>query len=241
MGECYAREYWVANPGYHLEDSDFKAASIAAALNEVEIPTSLQICDVGCGAGGVLHALTRLLANTDIGVDRAAGYDISESAITKGRELFPRIEFQVGSAADVPTGWDIILAMDVIEHLENYHDFLRDLRGKAALYVLHIPMEVNALKALHQTEFEEAVDKSGHIHCFCETTAIKTVESVGFVIAHRAWTDVDIQQQRKGAGRIGWKRHLVDGVRSAIFRVAPGFAVALLGGKSLLLLLRDGG
>lgn len=240
MTNCYARDYWLANPGYHLEDSEFKAAGVVAALENLEMPSRLRICDVGCGAGGVVHHVAEMLNDSGHEVDRAVGYDISPRAISQGTMLFPNLEFHVGGATDVPSGWDLILAMDVIEHLENYHKFLRDLRGKAALYAFHIPMELSALRALHQIEFAEAIEQSGHIHSFCETTALKTIESLGFVTVHRAWTDVDYQQRRKAAERPGWKRMLVNGVRSAIFRVCPSFAVALLGGKSLLLIFRDG-
>lgn len=240
MSECYTREYWLTNPGYHLEDSEFKAESVAAALEEIELHSSLRICDVGCGAGGVLHSLTRLLGESGRAVEAAVGYDISPPAIAKARELFPDVQFEVGSVADIAPGWDIILAMDVIEHLEDYYSFLRDLRGKSRFYVFHVPMELNAFRAVRQQEFMEAWDNSAHIHHFCETTVIRAFETTGFATLRKRWTDVDQQQCRTTLKRPGWKRRIVNMVRTVLFRVAPGFAVALLGGKSLLLILRDG-
>ncbi len=234
-------EYWSSNPTFHLGDSLFKARHVVKALESCGIGENLRVCDLGCGAGGVLHHVYHLLSEQGIQLSEAHGYDISEKAIAHGSVLFPELQLEMGSVGDVGDGYDIILVLDVLEHLEDYYEFLRTLRHKARLYVFHIPMDMTALRVLHQSELLETWDKVGHIHQFCEGSAIRVLNAAGFEVAHRQWTDVDIQQQAKTKQRYGYKRRTVNLVRKILFPIVPSFTVALLGGKSLMVVVRDTG
>src|ERR1044071_7793450 len=62
---------------WHLEDSLYKANQVLRMLDrhpEVELST---ICDIGCGAGGVLAQLERRLATNS----SLVGYDLSPEAM----------------------------------------------------------------------------------------------------------------------------------------------------------------
>lgn len=238
VSQYEAGEYWRRNPGFHREDSLFKARNVVNALESCDIGNNIRACDVGCGAGAVLHHVGRLLAERGIEVHEAHGYDDSEEAVAEANRLFPHIKYKVGSAIDVPAGYDVMLVMDVLEHLENYYEFLRALRHKASTYVFHIPMEMNVCRILHKTDLLEGY-RAGHIHQFCETTALEVLSATGFQPVHCRWTDVDLHQAMKTAGRVSWKRKVIRVLRKMIFPIVPDFTVALLGGKSLLVVAKD--
>jgi hypothetical protein len=44
---------------------------------------------------------------------------------------------------------DLILLIDLIEQLEDYFQFLREIKGKSQYKILHIPIEMFALSALY--------------------------------------------------------------------------------------------
>lgn len=232
-------EYWSSNPTFHLGDSLFKARNVVKALELCGIGENLRVCDLGCGAGGVLHHVYQLLSEQGIQLCEVHGYDISEKAIAQGSVLFPELQLEIGSVRDVGDGYDIILVLDVLEHLERYYEFLQAVQHKASLYVFHIPMDMTALRVLHQSELLETWDKMGHIHQFCEATAIRVLNTAGFEVVHRHWTAVDLHQEAKAERPCGYKRRLVNVLRKILFPIVPSFAVALLGGKSLMIVAKD--
>jgi ubiquinone/menaquinone biosynthesis C-methylase UbiE len=65
-------EYLAKNPGWHVEESAWKARQVVRALRRNDVAPKT-ICDVGCGAGEVLRQLQASL-DSDC---RFWGYDIS--------------------------------------------------------------------------------------------------------------------------------------------------------------------
>ena len=55
-----------------------------------------RVLDVGCGTGYFLQRLH------EYGADDCHGIDLMEDRIAKGRELYPTLEFHVGSATELP-------------------------------------------------------------------------------------------------------------------------------------------
>lgn len=60
------------------------------------------------------------------------GYDISQEVIDKAKKQFQNIDFFVGDAfkelTDSSKQFDVIIATEVIEHLENYESFFRNCK-----------------------------------------------------------------------------------------------------------------
>jgi tRNA G46 methylase TrmB len=67
--------YLANNPGWHEEDSPWKAKQISKIIKKNSL-NPRTICEVGCGAGGVLNQLSGQYAD-----DRELfGYEISPQA-----------------------------------------------------------------------------------------------------------------------------------------------------------------
>ena len=81
------------------------------------------VVDIGCGTGGNLAALSE-------GYD-CVGWDPSEEGIRLARQRFPRTRFLTGSLeealAGLPRPADLLLLMDVLEHIEEDSPFFSRL------------------------------------------------------------------------------------------------------------------
>jgi len=83
------------------------------------------VLEVGCGDGRVIGSLTGSIA-------RRLGVDISERAIGFAKAFHPEIEFRVQDAADLDEEFDLVLAVEVLEHVadEDVTGFLRALAAR---------------------------------------------------------------------------------------------------------------
>src|SRR5690349_6602852 len=130
-------EYLTKNPLWHLEESAWKAAQITRMLQKNQI-SPLTVCDVGCGAGEVLRQLQKTLASDC----KLYGYDVSPQAIdlAAGRAN-ERLHFCLEDFCTADGVWfDLLLALDVLEHVEDYFGFLRQLKAKGRYKIFHIPL-----------------------------------------------------------------------------------------------------
>lgn len=79
----------------------------------------LLVVDIGCGGGANLGALQDSYS--------CVGFDTAPAALTSARERYPAISFKLGSSvpemADELGRADLVLMMDVIEHIEDDRGF----------------------------------------------------------------------------------------------------------------------
>ena len=85
-------EYISDNPSWDAEDSPWKAEAIASFMAGLEIPTGI-MCEVGCGAGGVLAGLRKHYPDSLL-----SGFDIAPTAASFWPEHAAKnINFTVGN------------------------------------------------------------------------------------------------------------------------------------------------
>jgi len=140
--------YLEKNPPWHTEESPWKAEQVMRMLNRHKI-TPKTICEVGCGAGEVLKQLEKRLANEcDL-----LGCDISPQAIELcGSRANERLHFLLGDATKMPERFfDLILVSDVVEHLEDYFSFLRNIKERALYKIFQIPLDLSVQTVLRAT------------------------------------------------------------------------------------------
>ena len=217
--------YLEQNPTWHAEDSRWKAEKCAALLSELAVePTT--ICDVGCGVGGVLAALRDTYPAA-----RLFGFDISPTAIELAEERHDDITF----AADGLTGqYDLILVMDVIEHVEDCFGFVRSLRPHGDLFLFNIPVELTCF-ALVRNGLIPHRQALGHIHYFSRQTALALLADCGYQIVSYRYVPAVVDF----AGR-DLKSRVLTTVQRTGFRIAPHLSVLTFGGYSLLVAARPG-
>ena len=219
--------YLRNNPVWHADDSPWKARHIAAMLRRNALAPST-VCEIGCGAGEILRNLaTELPAST-----RFIGYEISPDAYRLcAARAGPRMEFHLDDLLERDVRYDLVMAIDVFEHVEDYFGFLRKLRTKGEHKIFHIPLELSAQMVFRGRPLIDARRSVGHIHHFSKETALATLEDCGYRIVDHAYTS-----GRTEAGHLGWKTQLLKWPRQALYRVNPDAAARVLGGYSLLVL-----
>jgi SAM-dependent methyltransferase len=221
-------EYLAKNPGWHVEESPWKARQILHMLRRNRI-TAKTICDVGCGTGEVLKQLQETL-NNDCAF---LGYDISPQAfeLAKGRAN-GKLQFMLADFLEEQSNFDLILVLDVIEHLEDYFSFLKRLKARSHYKIFHIPLDLSVQTVFRKKALLKRRELYAHVHYFTKETALRTLVDTGYEVLDYFYTPRSIDF----GSEFGEK--LLKLPRKACFAVHRDFAARFLGGFSLLVLAR---
>jgi SAM-dependent methyltransferase len=210
---------------WHLEDSPFKARRIASMLERhVEVKPNT-VCEIGCGAGGILAELQKVLPDHIM----FTGYDISPQAHALSAQFSnPRCQFILGDAFADTFKYDLVLVMDVIEHVEDYFSFLRRTKQKGEWKLYHIPLDAYASGILRGNN---SWDTAGHLHLFTIETALSSLQHTGHRVVDWVFTNPAIATPRKTT-----REKVANLVRRPLSKISPKFAARLMGGYSMLVL-----
>lgn len=219
-------DYLVDNPDWHEDDAPWKAARIAKILDDNHVqPTS--ICDVGCGTGAIIEIMSKRYPNAI-----AEGFEISPHAHAMSmKRQSANLSFTMGDAFESGRSFDLCMAIDVIEHVENPFAFARAMKKVAQWHVLHIPLDMNALSVGRGWVLPEARRNLGHVHYFSRESALALLKESGLEIVDDFYTAWAIDQSYKTM-----KKRLAAWPRRIAYAIAPDATVRLVGGWSLMVL-----
>lgn len=217
-------EYIKNNPLYHVADSSWKAQQIKKMVikHELEVET---ICEIGCGAGEVLRQLQNQMTKNI----RFFGYDISPQAFELCKQRSnENITFYCTDllTKDIDP-FDLILCIDVFEHVEDYMGFLRRLRNKGKYKVFHIPLEISVIKVIRYKRLLENRELVGHLHYFIKDTALLTLKDTGYEIVDYFYTPAGYYNKHDLRSRIIKKLPLLFGT-DIIARMWGGYSLMVL-------------
>ena len=221
-------QYLEHNPTWHTENSAWKAQQVAKILVKNGLSPAT-IHEVGCGAGEVLISLLQSFPNA-----RGIGFDVSPQAIAicKPKESH-QVTFELGDLLQMRTRADLLLVIDVIEHVEDYIGFSRKLSDHADHVVFHIPLDLSAQALLRGYTFSQARKEIGHLHYFTKDTALDTVRDAGYDVVDWSYT----YTQSESPGR-SLRVRLADIPRRLSRFFAKDLAIRALGGCSVVVLCR---
>src|SRR5436309_5500540 len=220
-------EYLAKNPAWHVEESAWKARQVLRMLLQNSVAPKT-VCDVGCGVGEVLRQLQGKL-------DRECvywGYDISPQAIelaeTRASE---RIHFELADfGQETDKFFDLILVLDVIEHLPDYFSFLQKLKARGAYKIFHIPLDLSVQTVLRKNGLLKRREMYAHLHYFSKETALRTLKDAGYEVLNYFYTPRSIEFGSTPG------QMLLKLPRKLLFAIGKDFTVRFLGGFSLLVL-----
>jgi SAM-dependent methyltransferase len=223
-------QYLAANPSWHEEDSAWKAGRICALLRQAGATCAVSVAEVGCGTGGVLRELQRCLPAASL-----AGYDIAPAAIERARRhANERLSFHCEDITRAGKTFDLLLCIDVFEHVEDPFAFLRAIRPLAPRVVFNIPLEMHVAGVLinHQLWTRR---QFGHLHYYTAAIAFETLRECGYEGVAHAYPSRLLDQPRSASEWIFWlPRKLGAWLR-------PELSARIFGGTSLLVLARSDG
>src|SRR2546429_4975878 len=178
-------DYLEKNPAWHVEESPWKAQQIIRMMRQNQI-SPRTICEVGCGAGEILKQLQENMENECM----FWGYDISPQAfeLAKSRAN-ERLQFKLADIRqEKDVFYDLILVMDVIEHLENYFSFLREIKAKSHYKILHIPLDLSVQTVLRSEGLLKVREAYGHIHYFTKESALQALKDTSYEVLDYFYT-----------------------------------------------------
>ncbi|MEL7331470.1 MAG: class I SAM-dependent methyltransferase [Cyanobacteria bacterium J06560_2] len=222
--------YLANNQNWHADDSPWKAQHILHILrrNGCSFET---VTEVGCGAGKILEILQRTFSNRSF-----TGFDISPQAASlwpstagntpSSEENAESVQYRLEDFLAVEDCFDLLLLIDVFEHVPDYIGFLKQLQPRAQQFVFHIPLDMNMLMTI-KNEHTELRNRIGHLHYFAKETALATLKDCGYKTVDWFYTaDHELP---------GHERR-INPLRKVLFRLNPDLAVSLLGGWSMMVL-----
>ncbi len=221
-------EYLERNARWHVEDSLWKCGQILKMMGRNCIQYR-SICEVGCGAGEILNQLHLHLRESVT----FAGYEISPQAYELCRKRQKdRLDFYLQDPLEeVDAYFDIVMAIDVLEHVEDYWGFLIRLREKGRYKIFHIPLDLSVQAVLRSFPIVRARESVGHIHYFTKETALAALKDTGYVVIDYFYTAGSIELPARS-----FRSLLAKLPRKILFRLNRDMTVRVFGGYSLMVL-----
>lgn len=218
--------YAGKNPTWHEEDSPWKARQVERLLrrNDLVFETC---CEIGCGTGDILLNLSRSFPQA-----RFHGYEISPHAYARAKSKeTEQVTFSLGDVTRTQEIFDIALVADVIEHVEDYLAFIKNIRPRARYKIFHIPLDLSAQSVLRGWPITQLRSGVGHLHYFFKDTALATLADCGYRVIDHVYTASRLELPHQALSS-----RLMRLPRKFCFSLNPDLTVRLLGGYSLLVL-----
>jgi SAM-dependent methyltransferase len=222
-------EYLASNPTWDEEDSEWKARQVSAMMEKNHI-TPKSIVEVGCGAGGILASLHDESPEVEY-----SGYEIAPDASKFwGKHSEKKITFSVADFLYEKTNhFDVLLLLDVFEHVPNPFEFLSEMHGRADYYIFHIPLDLSAMSVAREVPLLNVREKVGHIHYYTKGLALALLKECGYQVLDSSYTGAAFT-----GPQITWKGRLARLPRRILFGLNRDLGVRLLGGDTLIVLAK---
>jgi hypothetical protein len=233
-------EYLKKNPTWHVEHSPWKASQVLRILQKNGMITQSAndkigerglFAEVGCGAGEILNQLHQQLPDSY----HFHGYDIAPDAIALAQQRKKeRLDFFNKNIFETDCFFDILMAIDVFEHVPDYYGFLKACKEKATYKLFHVPLDISVINLL-LNRFSHLYDLAGHIHYFTDDTTLLTLRNCDYEIIDYQYTMRTFEFLVKGTK---WTTCLAALPRTLLNLISPKYTSRILGGGSLLVLAK---
>jgi len=222
--------YLTNNPTWHEEDAPFKIGKILALLEKHPV-TFKTVGEIGCGSGEILVQLAKNLPSET----RFYGFDISEAAIAIAKQKETEsIQFRQEdiTVKEANQAFDLLLIIDVIEHIDNYFGFLDSIVAKGRYTLFHIPLDMCMWSLFREQMLIESKNRVGHIHNFTEYFILNILEEKGFKVIDKIYTEPSFE-------KTSFKQSIVNALRTLLFKIHPRFCTKTIGGYSIMVLTEN--
>ena len=224
-------EYFNNNPDWDIADARWKTDVIVGLLKRNKLDPK-QVIEVGCGAGENLVELLK----KDNGIEKLTGFDISPQAINlAAKKVTDKISFfneDITGKENMHA--DLMLVIDVVEHVDDYYGFLRKLKTKSDWFVFHIPLDLSCRTVMKPHVLLQQRQSVGHIHYYSKEMVEWALLDTGYEIIDWEYTKpvVDVQPANSV------KRFVKKILRNISFAVNKDWSAKKWGGYSMMILAK---
>ncbi len=230
-------KYLSENKTWHVEDSPWKAKQVLKLIDGNDIKLNIDantICEVGCGAGEILVQLSKQSFSNCTFV----GYDISPHLKKMWRDRGNnKIKFICQDFLTSEECYDVLMFIDIIEHIEDYIGFLRKIKDRGRYKIFNFPLEIFAIKALMGHKYLDSRAKYGHIHYFNKYICLSVLKELDFEIIDYFYAPgaIDLSSTSTSISTISKLAKLP---RLLLSKFSVDLTAKLLGGYSLFVLAK---
>lgn len=185
-----------------LNAQRFKVPNVLTVLPECL--TARTCLDVGCGGGWFLEEfLKRLPAPPLAGsppIKHSFGIDISLPRLREARRILAGTTLIRGDVESIPLAddsIDLVIALDVIEHIEHPEMLLKEIRRLAPHLVIKFPIEDTFFERFRaKLQWLKRVIRNRpplfnpHLHCFTVKKAYQLLGRAGFEVKNKLLIDL---------------------------------------------------
>ena len=128
---------------------------------------------------------------------------------------------------------DLLLVMDVLEHIEDRFGFLRDLQARATYKIFHVSLTISVQTVVRPHGLLSVREQYGMVNYYTKESLLQNLRDAGYDIVDTFYTtgSTDLPSHE-------WRRNLLRLPRKALFAVNQDLASRILGGYRLLILAR---
>ena len=138
----------------------------------------MSIVEVGCGYNDILRYLREFYPSCFL-----VSFDISPQAKIFWSDDSHCIEFNLSDFHNFNTKkFDILLMLDVFEHVRDPFSFLENSREHAKYFIFHIPLDLSAQAVARKSPLIQARRNVGHLHSYSKELALETLEDCGYEV-----------------------------------------------------------
>jgi len=222
-------DYLKKNPTWDSEDAPWKISRVEELILDHQVKNN-KVCEVGCGSGACLTEMRKYNGDAKL-----YGYDIAPDAADFWKQYTSEnIHFESGDFLAMETPYfDLILILDVLEHVVDPHDFLCRIRDRAECFIFHFPLDLSSISVLRESPLLYVRKKVGHIHYFTKGLALELLNECGFEIVEFRYTGAAFNTPQAGL-----KTRLAQLPRRIAYALNKDFGVRLLGGETLMVLAK---
>jgi len=222
-------DYLKKNPTWDSEDAPWKVSRVEKLILDHQIISEV-VCEVGCGSGACLVEMRKYIVGAKL-----YGYDIAPDVMRFWKQYeSENIHFESGDFLAMETPhFDLILMLDVLEHVTDPHDFLCRIRSRADHFIFHFPLDLSASSVVRESPLLHVRRKVGHIHYFTKGLALELLDECGFDVMDYQYTGAAFNTPQAGL-----KTRLAQLPRRIVYALNKDVGVRLLGGETLMVLAK---
>lgn len=207
-----------------------KATQVLQTLRDNNLHPG-SICEVGCSSGHILRTLGAALPQT-----RLVSYDISPQVEgfwdETRRGIENRLTFHLADFhAQNTERFDVLLMLDVFEHVRDPFTFLEKSRAHADRFVFQIPLDLGATAVARRGPLVNALRRVGHLHSYTKELALETLTDCGYSIRQWRYTGATFTMPS-----LSIETKIASIPRHLAAFINKDWAVRVFGGETLLVL-----